>query len=266
MAIPVRARGVLNPELAATKIALTLREPSAAVAPFVEYYWIVRWDLRDQAPHEQKILPHPTVHLAFEEPVSTITGVVTGLYRRWVEGGGQVLGVRFRPGCFRPVLGEAVSSLTGKVLKAAELFGASFEAVERDILRAADDDVMVGLADEFLTGVLPDPDPLAGEIAGMVTRIATDHSLLRVDQVAETFGISVRRLQRLFGEYVGVSPKWVLRRSRLHDAAERAGRGTVVDWATLAADLGYADQAHLTRDFTATIGVSPARYAAGATG
>ena len=76
-------------------------------------------------------------------------------------------------------------------------------------------------------------------------------------------GLSVRRLQRLFADYVGVSPKWVMRRARLHEAAERADSGEPVDWAALAVDLGYADQAHLTRDFTATIGVPPSRYQAG---
>ena len=72
----------------------------------------------------------------------------------------------------------------------------------------------------------------------------------------------MRTLQRLFADYVGVSPKWVMRRARLHEAAERADSGEPVDWAALASDLGYADQAHLTRDFTVTIGVPPTRYAA----
>jgi AraC-like DNA-binding protein len=74
-------------------------------------------------------------------------------------------------------------------------------------------------------------------------------------------GLTARSLQRLFADYVGVSPKWVMRRARLHEAAARADGGGFVDWAALAADLGYADQAHLTRDFTVTLGVSPARYA-----
>ena len=74
--------------------------------------------------------------------------------------------------------------------------------------------------------------------------------------------MTARSLQRLFADYVGVSPKWVMRRARLHEAAERADSGEPVDWAALASDLGYADQAHLTRDFTVTIGVPPARYAA----
>ena len=52
-----------------------------------------------------------------------------------------------------------------------------------------------------------------------------------------------------------------LRRARLLEAALAAEQGPV-DWAALAADLGYSDQAHLTRDFTRTIGEPPARYAA----
>ena len=84
-------------------------------------------------------------------------------------------------------------------------------------------------------------------------------------QLAEASGLPERRLQRMFADYVGVSPKWVMRRARLHEAALRveADGPAAVDWAALAADLGYADQAHLTRDFTATIGVPPTRYAAG---
>ncbi|WP_373302443.1 helix-turn-helix domain-containing protein [Streptomyces gelaticus] len=95
----------------------------------------------------------------------------------------------------------------------------------------------------------------------MVEYVTADSGLRRVDQLAEEFGVTVRRLQRLFHEYVGASPKWVLRRARLHEAAQRADRGTNIDWAALAAGLGYADQAHFTRDFTAAVGISPGRYA-----
>ncbi|MCO5994122.1 helix-turn-helix domain-containing protein [Actinoallomurus rhizosphaericola] len=92
-------------------------------------------------------------------------------------------------------------------------------------------------------------------------RIAADPMLTRVDRLATAAGVGTRRLQRLFADYVGVGPKWVIRRYRMQDAADRAAGGTDIDWAALAADLGYADQAHFTRDFTATIGMSPARYA-----
>jgi AraC-like DNA-binding protein len=84
--------------------------------------------------------------------------------------------------------------------------------------------------------------------------------VLRVDDFARRRGLSVRRLQRLFLAHVGVGPKWVIRQYRLQEAVEQAADGPL-DWAALAADLGYSDQAHLVREFTAVIGVSPAAYA-----
>jgi AraC-like DNA-binding protein len=71
----------------------------------------------------------------------------------------------------------------------------------------------------------------------------------------------VRTLQRRFADHIGISPKAVIRRYRLYEAAE-AAREAEIDWGALAADLGYADQAHLVRDFRAGFGVTPAAYAA----
>jgi AraC-like DNA-binding protein len=109
--------------------------------------------------------------------------------------------------------------------------------------------------------VLPEQAQVAEQVAALVARITDDPGLRRVDELCVASGLSARTLQRLFADYVGVSPKWVMRRARLHDAAERADSDEPVDWAVLASDLGYADQAHLTRDFTVTIGVPPGRYA-----
>jgi AraC-like DNA-binding protein len=78
----------------------------------------------------------------------------------------------------------------------------------------------------------------------------------------ERFGIPARTLQRLFNRYVGVSPKWVLRRYRLHEAAARLAEPPPGSWAQVAAELGYVDQAHFINDFTAAVGMTPAQYAA----
>jgi AraC-like DNA-binding protein len=75
-------------------------------------------------------------------------------------------------------------------------------------------------------------------------------------------GLSARALQRLFRRHVGVGPKWTLRRFRIHEAAERLAGGAPVDWAALAQELGYCDQAHFIRDFKAQVGRSPGVYAA----
>jgi len=257
-------RGVLRPALAAERFTLARFEPSPALAPFVDFCWILRWDLRGQPPHEQTILPHPNVNLGFEASGSGIYGVDRRLFTRNLDGQGKALGIRFRPGGFRPFWGASVSQLTDRVIPAAQVFGGAAEdARERIMDDTAADAQMAGHADALLLSVRPDPDPAAEETAALVTLIIGDPALRRVDQLAQACGLTLRSLQRLFADYVGVSPKWVMRRSRLHEAAQRADGGAPVDWAQLAADLGYADQAHLTRDFTATLGVSPTRYSSG---
>ena len=256
-------RGVLRPGLAAARFGLDRHDPSATLAPFVDFYWIIRWDLRGQPAHEQTILPHPNVNLAFEASGAGIYGVDTKLFVRVLTGRGQALGVRFRAGCFRPFWQAPISQLSDRVVPAARLFGSRAEGTRQAIMRAgADGDAeMVAHAEVLLSSVLPEPDPAAEQAATLVARITDDPALRRVEHLSAASGISARSLQRLFADYVGVGPKWVMRRARLHEAAARADTGEFIDWARLAADLGYADQAHLTRDFTATIGVPPARYA-----
>jgi AraC-like DNA-binding protein len=271
-------RGVLRPELAATRFQLARRPPSDGLAPFVDFYWILRWDLRGRGAHEQTILSHPSVNLAFEAGGAGIYGVDRRLFTRSLSGSGRVFGVRFRAGCFRPFWRAPISELTNRVVPAARVFGPEAEETRRAIMRAdafadtsADtlagtfdhaDAVMTEHAEALLLSVRPERDPAAEQAAELVARITGDPALRRVGQLAAASELSERSLQRLFADYVGVSPKWVMRRARLHEAAERADGGEVVDWAGLAADLGYADQAHLTRDFTATIGIPPTHYAA----
>ena len=259
---PAMGPGVLHPGLAARRFQLARHEPSEELAPFVEWYWILRWDLRGEPPHTQTILPHPNVNLGFEASGAGIFGVDTRLFTRSLAGAGRVLGVKFRPGGFRPFWQAPVSQLTDRVVPASRVFGPRAERARQEIVAGAGDDAaMVGHAEVLLGTARPEPDPLAEQTADLVSHITDDPGLRRVDELSAASGMTVRSLQRLFADYVGVSPKWVMRRARLHEAAERADGGDPVDWAVLAADLGYADQAHLTRDFTVTLGVSPARYA-----
>jgi transcriptional regulator GlxA family with amidase domain len=97
-------------------------------------------------------------------------------------------------------------------------------------------------------------------IGAVMERIASDTEIQRVEDVALAFDVSVRSLQRLFRTHVGVSPKWVIRRVRLKEAAARAESGALENWAQLAIALGYFDQSHLVNDFTSLVGRPPSDY------
>jgi AraC-like DNA-binding protein len=256
--------GVLHAGTAVTRFTLARHLPPDDLAPFLDYFWVIRWDLRGQPPYEQAILPHPNVTLAFEATGAGVFGVDRSIFTKRLTGEGKALGVRFRPGGFHPFYGKSIAALNDRVVPARQVFGPpADEACAAVMSPDAGDAAMVAAAAGLLRGFCPVPDPVAEQVAGLADRIASDQELRRVTALAEVFCLPERRLQRLFAEYVGVSPKWVMRRARLLEAARRADAGDVVDWGALALDLGYADQAHLTRDFTATLGIPPARYATG---
>lgn len=252
--------GGLNAEAGRSSHRVDLRSPAPALQQHVAHYWIVTWDLRDEEPYRQGVLTNPSVHVIFERGCSRVVGLIRGRFTRVVEGSGRLLGVRFRPGCFRPFLGFPVSEITDRVLALEEVFGAASRPVADAVLSAVDEDEMVAAVDRFLLALAPESPPTVQTVAGIVEQIADDPLLTRVDDLARRVGTSQRSLQRLFAEHVGVGPKWVIQRCRLHDAVHRAGAGDV-DWTRIALELGYADQAHLIRDFTATTGTSPAKYA-----
>jgi len=94
----------------------------------------------------------------------------------------------------------------------------------------------------------------------LVKEILLERDIKAVEHLASRAGVGKRRLQRLFNEYVGASPKWVIRRYRLHELIEAMNSGRRLDWAQVALELGYFDQAHLINDFKSIFGYSPTEY------
>jgi AraC-like DNA-binding protein len=225
--------------------------PDDDLAPFLAHVWTAEWDYA--TPHRQTIAALPRVHVTVRPGgAPQVQGVARRPVVRVLEGRGRVVGAAFRPGTFRAVTGRAVSALTDHQTPAAALGLAGGPADPCDATALQD----------WLRAVLPDaPEPGGREAEAIVEHVAADPALIRVDRLAVDAGRSVRSLQRLFAEHVGVGPKWVIRRYRLREVTARLEAGDDVDWAGLAADLGYADQAHLTRDVADLLGEPPTCYA-----
>ncbi|MFI1195924.1 DUF6597 domain-containing transcriptional factor [Micromonospora sp. NPDC020750] len=251
------SRGILDPGRLLRDVRFRRRLPAAVLRPYVEHYWLIDWELDE--PFEQRVLPHPAVNLVFQRggdgrETAEVTGVGRELFRITLTGTGGVSGVQFRPGGFRPFWRRPVAELTGERRPLA----AGLVAGRRPC--AGTDDERCTALDDLLLAWGPQPDPSAAEALALAEEIRVDRGVLRVDDLARRHGTTTRRLQRLFLDQVGVGPKWVIRRYRVQEAVEQAAGGPV-DWAALAAGLGYADQAHLVREFTAATGISPTAYA-----
>ncbi|WP_307811655.1 helix-turn-helix domain-containing protein [Planomonospora parontospora] len=260
--VETRRRGWVDPYGGLGAFDFIRHAPSPRVSAYVEHFWVVTWtDLAE--PYEQRIVSHPTVNMIIGPDFHRIAGVIRGGFSHTMRGSGRILGARFRPGGFRPFLGGPVSELTGHFVEIGEMYGTAGAALVEQVLAEPRPRSAVALTETFLLGLGlglgPEQDPLVEEVAALVATAESDVSVTRVDELAARSGRSVRSLQRLFRDYVGVGPKWVIRRFRLHEAAERVRQG--LGLAALAAELGYTDQAHLTRDFTAAVGMPPAAYA-----
>ncbi|MCE4557137.1 helix-turn-helix transcriptional regulator [Pelomonas cellulosilytica] len=252
------ARGVLH-RLRVGEFAHGRVEAPTDLADRVEHFWLVRWNLEGLPPQVQETLPHPNLHLVVEPERADLWGVHTGRWTRRLEGRSMAFGIKFRPGALRAWLGRAVSGLANASLPAQALMGDDVQRLA-EVLHAADDASAADLASDVLRAHLPpssEPALLAGRI---VDSAAADHELLSAQQLADRWGMTLRSLQRFFSQHVGVGPKWVINRYRLHEALARVQAGQPVSWAALAQELGYFDQAHFIADFRRLVGCTPAAY------
>ena len=255
-----KPRGILNPNVSKAKFELTRYQPSDDLAFFVLRYWIVKWDLRGQEPYVQENLPYPCVNLVIEKGRSAIYGVAKQKYATLLEGKGQVFGIKFRPGAFYPFVKVPVSRLTDSAISFRDAFGVDEKALEDAILGTEDVGERIDLAENFLRQRLPEPNEHVVQVNQIVDLIIADRQITKVDDLRARIALNKRTMQRLFSQYVGVSPKWVIKQYRLHEAAEQLAAGQAVDMPQIAHELGYFDQAHFIKDFKATVGRTPAEY------
>lgn len=208
-------------------------------------------------------MTHPAVHLVFEPHGAAVFGVHRRRYDRRLSGNGWAVGTKFLPGGFASFAERPICELTDAVAPLGELFGPDGDRLAREAAREADPGVKLGLVHDFLRARLPDRiDPGVRLVQAVVSDMRIAEPGVTVEEIAARHHVSRRTLQRLFRRYVGVGPKWVLQRYRLHEAIEQLPRRGGTDWTRFALELGYYDHAHFIRDFRAVVGRSPSRYEA----
>ena len=225
--------------------------PPADLADIVEVFWSGAWDLTGQAPHTTQLIADPAVHLVFEAGAGRIVGVWTRLWTRTLQGRGAVRGVKLRPGAVRALLPDPARAYSDRITPLGEVFDA-IGALCGAVLDPRDDGLAFAALADWIRARARRDAKVARAVE--ITQRIRGSGITRVEALAAEAGLTVRALQRLFHDHVGASPKWVIRWVRLQEVALRIEAGEAPDLADLAYQLGYADQAHLARDFRATTG------------
>ena len=264
--------GLLRPDEFARHVELVRTRAGEPAGRWVENRWSLRWLLPEGRWYDSEVLPHPTCSLTVElgsnpragmpaHETVVVTGVCTRRFDVEVRGWGRVLGLRMRPGGLTALTGHPASAWTDRSVAATEVLPPALVAELADPDLVATGAAWFEVADGGLAALADERvDPRYDLLLDVVADMLADHTLLTVADVADRHAVTVRTLQRLFTHYVGVGPKWVLARYRLHDAVADLDAGRAGALTDLAVRYGWYDQAHFTRDFTALVGVTPGQY------
>ncbi|MBF4993321.1 AraC family transcriptional regulator [Arthrobacter gandavensis] len=235
----------------------------APLADRIRWFWIPEWNLEPGRTSRQEVLPFPALNLVVEQGRVRLYGPATRRSYRDLAGTGWAFGILLRPAavpflCADPgVLRDADEVLDAPGLRTAVTAAMDAPADDDGGARRA---AAVAAASGWAAATLPQPSP-EGQLANRFEElIEANPSLTRVDQAADLLGVSVRTLQRIARKHVGLPPLAMIRRYRLQEAAERLRTDPDLTVADVAAELGYADHAHLTDVFRDVLGFTPSRY------
>ncbi|KQR49401.1 AraC family transcriptional regulator [Microbacterium sp. Leaf161] len=252
-------RGVLYP----TRLPEFHRLPPAAAArDLAVWFWIPEWSIEPGRSSRQEIVGYPALNLVVEQGAVTLSGATTRASHRDLRGTSWAVGALLRPAAVAALVDDPAALVdTETIIDAPDLadaIGAAMSTGEGRRERA------VAVFSDWLVRRVGAVDDAARHANALVEVLMGDDAAGSVEEAAMRLAVSVRTLQRMAHRHVGVSPAAMIRRRRLQEAAERLRLDPGIELSGLAADLGYADHAHLTRDFRSILGMAPRTYRAGA--
>lgn len=193
---------------------------------------------------------------------SCIFGPVTKSGKMDMTSQANFFGVAFRTGAADKFLNLPVHKLTDQLISMEDFWGVSGRALERGLCSCGSVHEQIRRLEEELLHRLPAAQALDARFQFLLTHIARHQGAASVQWFSDSAGLSRQHLARKFREAVGVSPKFYCRTLRFHALLEKVYSATKSDWATLAADFGYYDQAHLIAEFKEFTGSTPGEFIA----
>ncbi|MFQ4148303.1 helix-turn-helix transcriptional regulator [Arthrobacter sp. LAPM80] len=230
------------------------------VQNLVSWFWIPEWDIEPGRSSRQQLLAFPASNLVVQRDAVELSGPTTRISQQDLSGRGWAVGALLRPAAIPFFTGNPGELRDTKlVLGAPGLLAAVVHAMDGTTPERRRERAVAAFA-AWLAEQIPEVTAEARLANAMADEIAGNPGLVRIEDVAERMSVSTRTLQRLARKYVGLSPSALIRRRRLQEAADRARTHPELELAAVAAESGYADQAHLANDFQRFLGFTPSNY------
>jgi len=255
-------------------MSLRVHKPAFPLSQYVEFIW--RATRSDALPSRQRIYPDGAMALVIHLNRSTATYFVddethtirvpllAGPYSRSFHidpsQATAVLGILFRPGAARVFFPVAAHELHNADIALSELDPGEADRLLNSVCSAAGEPAQLLAVEQYLMSKLDGAAPLHPAVRYAVRQLSREGGVRSVRKIQLDTGLSHTRFIQLFREHVGLTPKLFCRVRRFRALLDQIKKGLPVNWAELAADCGYFDQAHLIRDFHAFAGITPLEY------
>lgn len=242
------------------KTVITYREhtPPVRLADSVECFW-TQESFGPLQTH--RVMPDGCADLLFSQSASKegellVVGAMTDAQVFDVSNA-SFLGVRFRPGMSNGFVGVPGSLITNRRLPFDDVRGAKAKELLERLVETVSTSDRIALLESHLNAQ-PPLSPAQRALKWVEQRCG----VVRIDEVADQAGLSPRQFRRQCMELTGLTPKQLCRTLRFRFAISRITSATRIEWARLALECGYYDQAHFINEFRALSGLTPGEYSA----
>ncbi|AQP51363.1 helix-turn-helix domain-containing protein [Tessaracoccus flavescens] len=250
-----QSRGVLFPSRLPAFHRLA---PPHAAEDLVQWFWIPEWNLDPGVVSRQTVVGYPALNLVVEPQGVSLVGATTRMSERILRGSGWAVGALLRPAAVRTLTADASSLVdTEQPLSAPALHdqvGAAMGSASNWREEAVD------VFARWFSARVGEVSSVARHANMMSEVLIGEGGANTPAEAAARLAVSLRTLQRMTHRYIGLPPAAIIRRRRLQDAAQLVREQPEISLATIAADLGYTDHAHLTGDFRSVLGFTPSGY------
>ena len=252
------------------------RKPAGALAGFVGILWY--WDAAPRPHALERLLPDGSMELVINLDRDMVRIYDRRDIRRFerLEGCAlvgphsqffvidtaqqvRVLGVHFLPGGAFPFLRLPAGELHDLHVSLSDVWGGFARELRERTLAAATVEQRFDLLEGALLARLAKPLEHHRAVRYALSEFQCGGKRTIAD-VTQTTGLSARRFVEVFQQQVGMPPKQYCRVRRFQHVIRSLPPGPAIDWAGLAAEHGYFDQAHLIHDFRTISGLSPGEY------
>jgi len=250
--------------------------PSSILQTYIKQYWYMEIDAIEATAQSQRLIPTGCIEMCFQfaeglltdknnlQALASVSGQKNSFKDITPKGKLAMLTVQFYPHAARLFFPLPMSELQNQTLALNELWGKEASDLEEQLNNIKPLQQKITILDSFLTKRLIENKLYDwNRMAYNIQVINLHKAEIGVNKLAETACLSRKQYERIFKEFVGLSPKQFLKTVRFQYSLYLQQHKKAENIADLAFQSGYYDQAHMTNEYKEFSGLSPKQYFSG---